>query len=43
MPSGLSGVKAIYSTDTAFAALKVDDTVEVWGRSDRRQAVCHQA
>ena len=34
MPPGLSGVKAIYSTYYAFAALKEDGTVE---------AVCHQA
>ena len=31
MPSGLSGVKAIYSTNGAFAALKDDGTVEAWG------------
>ena len=28
VPSGLSGVKAIYSTERAFAALKEDGTVE---------------
>ena len=28
MPGGLSGVKAIYSTGYAFAALKEDGTVE---------------
>ena len=33
MPSGLSGVKAIYSTLGAFAALKEDGTVEAWGYS----------
>ena len=33
MPSNLSGVKAIYSTDRAFAALKEDGTVEAWGDS----------
>ena len=32
VPSGLSGVIAIYSTEQgAFAALKEDGTVEVWG------------
>ena len=31
MPSGLSGVKAIYSTQQAFAALKEDGTVAAWG------------
>ena len=30
---GLSGVKAIYSTASAFAALKEDGTVEAWGDS----------
>ena len=29
----LSGVKAIYSTDYAFAALKEDGTVQAWGHS----------
>ena len=33
MPSNLSGVKAIYSTYYAFAALKEDGTVEAWGDS----------
>ena len=33
MPSGLSSVKAIYSTRWAFAALKEDGTVEAWGDS----------
>ena len=33
MPSGLGGVKAIYSTGSAFAALKEDGTVEAWGDS----------
>ena len=33
VPSGLSGVKAIYSTGFAFAALKEDGTVEAWGSS----------
>ena len=31
MPSDLSGVKAIYSNEGAFAALKEDGTVEAWG------------
>ena len=31
---GLSGVKAIYSTYYAFAALKEDGTVEAWGNVD---------
>ena len=30
MPSGLSGVKTIYSTTETFAALKEDGTVEAW-------------
>ena len=34
MPVGLSGVKAIYSTDSAFAALGEDGTVAAWGHSD---------
>ena len=34
VPSGLSGVKTIYSTGYAFAALKEDGTVEAWGDSD---------
>ena len=33
MPSGLSGVKTIYSTQNAFAALKDDGTVRAWGDS----------
>ena len=33
VPPGLSGVKAIYSTTYAFAALKEDGTVEAWGGS----------
>ena len=33
VPSNLSGVKTIYSTDGAFAALKEDGTVEAWGYS----------
>ena len=33
VPSGLSGVKAIYSTQSAFAALKEDGTVAAWGDS----------
>ena len=32
MPSGLSGVKAIYSTYSGFAALK-EDGMEAWGDS----------
>ena len=31
MPGGLSGVKTIYSTCSAFAALKEDGTVAAWG------------
>ena len=31
--SGLSGVKTIYSTGYAFAALKEDGTVAAWGDS----------
>jgi hypothetical protein len=34
MPSGLSGVKTIYSNTRAFSALKDDGTVAVWGQSD---------
>ena len=30
-PSGLSNVKAVYSTTMALAALKTDGTVEAWG------------
>lgn len=30
---GINGVKSIYSTDKAFAALKEDGTVEVWGNT----------
>ena len=33
VPSGLSGVKAIYSTSNAFAALKENGTVAAWGAS----------
>ena len=33
VPSGLSGVKTIYSTKYAFAALKEDGTVAAWGNS----------
>ena len=33
MPSGLSNVRAIYSTYYAFAALKEDGTVAAWGSS----------
>ena len=33
MPGGLSGVKTIYSTECAFAALKEDGTVAAWGDS----------
>ena len=33
MPSGLSNVRAIYSTYYAFAALKEDGTVAAWGDS----------
>jgi alpha-tubulin suppressor-like RCC1 family protein len=33
LPSDLSGVKAIYSTNGAFAALKQDGTVAAWGNS----------
>ena len=31
MPSGLVGVRAIYSTDSAFAALLGDGSVRAWG------------
>ena len=31
MSNELYGVKAIYSTETAFAALKEDGTVVMWG------------
>ena len=34
VPSGLSNVRAIYSTVNAFAALKEDGTVAAWGDSD---------
>ena len=33
VPSGLSGVKTIYSTEYAFTALKEDGTVAAWGDS----------
>ena len=33
VPEGLSGVKTIYSTGRAFAALKEDGTVAAWGDS----------
>ena len=33
-PSGLSGVTTIFSTTSAFAALKSDGSVKVWGRND---------
>jgi alpha-tubulin suppressor-like RCC1 family protein len=33
MPSGLSNVRTIYSTESAFAALRWDGTVAVWGRN----------
>ena len=42
MPPNLSGVKAIYSTDSAFAALKEDGTVEAWVIQAMEAAVCHQ-
>jgi hypothetical protein len=32
-PAGLSNVKDLYYTDTAFAALKVDGSVVVWGHT----------
>ena len=34
VPSGLSNVRVIYSTNYAFAALKEDGTVAAWGYSD---------
>ena len=33
MSNEFHGVKAIYSTETAFAALKEDGTVVMWGSS----------
>ena len=42
MPSGLSGVKAIYSNYRAFAALKEDGTVAAWGSLAMEAVVCHQ-
>ena len=33
--SGLSGVKKIYATDMAFAAVKEDGSLFTWGNQDQ--------
>ena len=40
---GLSGVKTIYSTSGAFAALKEDGTVAAWGVQAMEAVVCRGA
>ena len=42
VPSGLSDMKAIYSTGSAFAALKEDGTVERGVVHTMEAVVCHQ-